>query len=116
LEGMPLEQSCLAVGRWTRPAQQCTHMFDLAGLAAAHAYRRAHHGGARSRQYDAEIPYGFDREKRKTVHVQRDGTSVFAWTLEGDRVVTPSPFSDVPFSGGFFRWADTSLPPDEAEA
>jgi hypothetical protein len=39
IEGMPLEQSCLAVGRWTDPHLQCTHMFDLAGLAAAHAYR-----------------------------------------------------------------------------
>lgn len=115
LEGMPLERSCLAVGRWTSPHQQCTHMFDLAGLAAAHAYRRVIESSAHSRQYDAEVPYGFDRGERKDVQLWRDGTSILTWTLEGDRVVAPSPFSDVPFTGGFFRWAATSLPPDDAE-
>jgi hypothetical protein len=117
IEGMPLERSCLAVGRWTKASQQCTHMFDLAGLAAAHAYRSMIDATNDSiRQYDAMVPYGFNRGERQDVHVWRDGTSIFTWTIEGDRCVAPAPFSDVPFTGGFFRWADTSLPPDDAEA
>ena len=115
LEGMPLERSCLAVGRWTSAAQQCTHLFDLAGLAAAHAYRGISGDAVSGRQYDAEIPYGFDRGARKVVRLWRDGTSVLTWTIEGDHVVEP-PFSDVPFTGGFFRWADTTLVADDAEA
>jgi Protein of unknown function (DUF2889) len=117
LEGMPLERSCLAVGRWSNPRQQCTHMFDLAGLAAAHAYRSVIEVTSdRNRQYDATVPYGFNGGERRDVHVWRDRTSIFSWTIEGDRCVSPSPFSDVPFTGGFFRWADTSLPSDDAEA
>ena len=39
LEGMPLSDRCLAVGDWAPPRPNCTHMFDLAGLAVAHAGR-----------------------------------------------------------------------------
>ncbi len=117
LEGMPLRPSCLAVGRWTDPYQQCTHMFDIAGLAAAHAYRSVRDPTSdRIRQYDAIVPYGFNQGAPRDVRLWHDHTLVLAWTIQGDRCVAPAPFSDVAFTGGFFRWADTSLPPDDAEA
>lgn len=117
IEGMPLEPSCLAVGRWTDPHLQCTHMFDLAGLAVAHAYRTLTAAASGdSRQYDAMVPYGFNQGEPRDVRVWRDHTPIFTWTIDGDRCVAPAPFSDVPFTGGFFRWADTSLPPEDAEA
>jgi hypothetical protein len=117
LAGMPLEASCLAAGRWTSPSQQCTHMFDLAGLAAAHAYRRATDDrAASSRQYDAVVPYESRRGARREVTLARDRTVLLHWIIERDQVVDPPPYSEVPFTGGFFRWADTALPPDDAEA
>ena len=50
LVGMPLSPRCLAVGDHANPRLQCTHQFDLTGLAVAHATRDEH-----ARQYDAEI-------------------------------------------------------------
>ena len=66
LEGMPLSDRCLAVGDWAPPRLNCTHMFDLAGLAVAHAARHVA-GGAERRQYDVEIPFGaqFGRRARR---------------------------------------------------
>ena len=58
---MQLSGRCLAVGDWAPPRLNCTHMFDLAGLAVAHAARQAITdigGGAERRQYDVEIPFG----------------------------------------------------------
>ena len=37
LVGIPLSPRCTAVGEHSRADSQCTHLFDLAGLAVAHA-------------------------------------------------------------------------------
>ncbi len=44
----------------------------------------------------------------------RDGAVVLRWAMRGTRIVSPSPFSEA--TGGFARWADATLPADEAEA
>jgi hypothetical protein len=111
LVGMPLSPACLAVGDRTNPRLQCTHQFDLAGLAIAHATRHAH-----VRQYDIEVPFGAQRAGAHEVHLWRDGTPFLTWTLEQSRCTAPEPYASAPWRGGFLRWADAHLDPDTAEA
>jgi hypothetical protein len=114
LAGMPLSPRCLAVGDWADPRQNCTHMFDLAGLAVAHAAR----GGApgTTRQYDVAIPFGAQFGGRHDVRLWRDGDLLLTWTLDGRDCVAPPPYSEVRWRGGFLRWADEHLDADAAEA
>ena len=114
LEGMPLSPRCLAVGEHANPKLNCTHMFDLAGLAVAHAARGGPVGTAR--QYDVEIPNGAQFGGEADVRVSRDGELLQTWTLDGRSCVSPPPFSDVPWRGGFLRWADATFEPEESEA
>jgi hypothetical protein len=111
LVGMELSPRCLAVGDVTSPRLQCTHQFDLAGLAIAHATR-----SAGSRQYDVEIPYGAQSGGAREVHLWRDGEPCLTWTLDGHACVAPEPYASAPWRGGFLRWADVTLPVDDAEA
>jgi Protein of unknown function (DUF2889) len=111
LVGMPLSPRAGAVGEWTDPHANCTHLFDLAGLAVAHATR-----SAERRQYDAEIPFGAQSGPPTRVRLWRDGDVVLDWVLEGGRVADPAPYTGAPWRGGFMRWADATLPVEEAEA
>ena len=113
LEGMPLSPRCLAVGEHGDPRLNCTHMFDLAGLAVAHAARAGAVGT--TRQYDAEVPFGAQSGGRIEVRVWRDGEVLHTWTLEGRDCVAPPPFSEVKWRGGFLRWADETFQPEESE-
>mgnify|MGYP002631851018 FL=1 len=112
LIGMSISSRCLAAGEVSSPALQCTHMFDLAGLAIAHIGRSFAPGY--QRQYDIEIPYGMD--KNKTVTCNRDGKTVLSWDLADRECVSPPPYSQAPWRGGFLKWADRNLNADDAEA
>ena len=114
LVGMPLSPRCLAAGDWTDPRRNCTHMFDLAGLAVAHAARGGPPG--RTRQYDVAIPAGAQAGGPHEVRLWRDGELRLTWVLDGRRCVDPPPYSETRWKGGFLRWADEHLAPDEAEA
>ncbi len=114
VEGMPLSPRCLAIGEHADPKKNCTHMFDLAGLAITHAFRSGDVGT--TRQYDVEIPAGAQAGTEVDVRLWRDGNLVHTWTLAGRGCVAPSPFSEAPWRGGFLRWADQAFSPDDAEA
>jgi len=113
LEGMPLSDRCLAVGDHADPRLNCTHMFDLAGLAVAHAARGGSIGT--DRQYDVKVPYAAQFGGRHDVQVWRDGELLHTWTLDGRDCIAPPPFSEVPWKGGFLRWADRAFAPEESE-
>jgi hypothetical protein len=113
LEGMPLSERCLAVGEHADPRLNCTHMFDLAGLAVAHAARGGPVGT--ERQYDVKIPYAAQFGGEHDVEVKRDGETVHTWTLDGRSCISPPPFSEVPWRGGFLKWADQTFEPEESE-
>ncbi len=81
LIGMELSPRCLAVGAVTNPHRQCTHQFDLAGLAIAHATR-----DDAVRQYDVTIPYGAQSGGAVPVRLARDGEEILVWTLDGEEV------------------------------
>jgi Protein of unknown function (DUF2889) len=114
LEGMPLSTNCLAVGDRADPRANCTHMFDLAGLAVAHAARGGPLGT--TRQYDMEIPAGAQLGGEVVVRLWRDGKPLLWWSLDGRACIAPEPYASAPWRGGFFRWAEQNLDDAAAEA
>lgn len=109
LVGAPLTLSIAALSEHADPNANCTHMFDLAALAIAHAAR----GGVR-RQYDAEVPV--HRDEAAQCRLWRDGELVLTFEAQGRKLLSPAPYTDGPWKRGFMRWAETTLEPDDAEA
>jgi hypothetical protein len=108
--GKPLSTSLAAAARGANPRENCTHLFDLAVLAIAHAA-----AGRARRQYDIAVPDRVDGATRATL--ERDGERLLAWDLRGSEISDPPPYAgrelrgpDVP------RWAEAELDPDTAEA
>jgi hypothetical protein len=109
LVGMPLAPSSIAVGGHAEVAEQCTHLFDLAGLAVAHAW-----SGRERRLYAMDVP-----ERSGTItrpRLTRDGAPLLEWTVDGDTITEPVPFAGRSLRGGFMPWAEQTLGPDTAEA
>jgi len=114
LEGAPLFERVTHAARFTSPRDNCTHMFDLAALTITHAA-----AGRVERSYDATLPPLTERRQRATL--ARDDEPCMEWTLEwgsdGERrCIDPPPFSETQWRGGFMRWADHALDPEQAEA
>lgn len=87
LVGMTLSPHPLAVYRHTAGSRQCTHMFDLAGLAVAHAAR-----GIARRDYEVAVACPGATAPRQAT-LRRDGVEVLAWTVEGTTITAPEPFA-----------------------
>ncbi|WP_312551497.1 DUF2889 domain-containing protein [Massilia sp.] len=109
LAGMRLDRVANSVTLHTDSTQQCTHMFDLAGLAIAAASR-----GDSVRRYDIEIPRHVGGRTR--ARLMRDGVLVLDWEVEGSVILGPAPYAGVDMRQGMARWALTTLPVEEAEA
>jgi hypothetical protein len=109
LVGMPLSTRSTAVGDVVSARDNCTHMFDLAGLAVAHAAR----GGDR-REYDVVVADPVDGRRQATV--ERDGEPLLAWLVDRHTILDPAPFKGQVLRGGFLAWAEAALDPDTAEA
>jgi Protein of unknown function (DUF2889) len=111
LTGMPLSRRFTAAGGWTDPKQNCTHQFDAACHAITHAARNG-----TVRQYDVEVPRRDPATGATSVRLWVDGTPALAWSLTWDGIADPQPpFDEAPWRGGFMRWADTTLPEEDAE-
>jgi hypothetical protein len=110
LAGAPLSRRLSTLGEHAPARQNCTHLFDLSGLAIAHAAR----GDGGIRTYDVAID---DRDgKRTQPQLSRDGELVLRWDLVGRQLLGPAPFENVSLRGGFIAWAEETLDPDTAEA
>lgn len=107
LVGMALAPTPLAVHGHTPGQQQCTHMFDLAGLAIAHAAR-----GVPARQYDAAVTVA-SAEAPRQARLQRDGREVLWWTVDGTTIIAPAPFAGRDLRS-LLAWAETAC--DGADA
>jgi len=108
--GAPLSTSLLAASRRGNPRENCTHLFDLAVLAVAHAA-----AGRARRQYDVTVPDRVDGVTRATL--QRDGELVLTWDLCGSEISDPPPYAGRELRGaGMASWAEAELDPDAAEA
>ena len=109
LVGMPLARGSTAVGAHADVAEQCTHLFDLAGLAVAHAW-----SGRARRAYAIDVPDRVGTISRP--RLARDGETVLEWTVDGDTIAEPAPFAGRSLRGGFMTWAEQDLDADTAEA
>lgn len=109
IEGQPLSARSTTIGKYAAATSNCTHLFDLAGLAIAHATR-----DIETRQYDLLITDTSD-EVRELV-AWRDGESVFRWTVGDQGIISPDGHADVPIFAKFIPWAEQNLSVDDAEA
>jgi len=119
LVGMPLDKRSTALGQYTNMRLHCTHLYDLLGLAIAHAACDRVH-----RRYDAMVP---DRESldranadnriggRTAPQLYRDGELVMRWEVEGDLITGPAEYAGISMGRGFRVWTET-LDLDQAEA
>lgn len=87
LKGMPLSADPTAIFRYTAASEQCTHVFDTAGLAVAHAAR-----GTARREYEVEAPY-WSLDGPHEVILRRDGFEVLRWTVADRQIVAPPPYA-----------------------
>ncbi len=111
LEGMPLSERSTAVGSHAESRSNCTHLFDLAGLAVAHATR-----GPSTRRYDLTVP-DRDPEARTQPQLERDGATLLSWQIEASRILAPEPYAGLELRGrGLIAWTDSHLDADQAEA
>ena len=100
----------------TRPLRErldagahCTHLYDMAMLALAHAGR-----GPRRFQYDMAVDDETDAPAR--AEVRRDGALVHAWLVRARHVVAPAPFAGKPMMRGFHAWAQQVFAGEALEA
>lgn len=117
--GHSLSRRSTDVGAMIHMREQCTHMFDLAGLAMAHAA-----SGRSRRRYECIIP---DREivaweagKRRLLGsgeawLLRDGVEVLRWQIDGRMITGPEEWAGQPMIEGF-RDRTEKMSIDEAEA
>jgi len=113
LLGQNLVSRASAIGDLLRMRMQCTHMFDLAGLAMAAAANRTGR-----RLYQATVTLRQPLPARGAPHTGRcvavlcrDGEEVLRWVVEDEAILSPGPRS---LLGGFRAWTET-LPTQEAE-
>jgi hypothetical protein len=101
-QGLPLADFAERGGK----TQNCTHLFDLAQLAAAHA------NDAEPLVYDvlAEDPV----EGRRRIELRRNGVRVLLWVEENGRFVEPPDLSG--YSVHNMRPYIDALPPEAREA
>ena len=99
-------------GKWTDPKQNCTHQFDAACHAITHAA-----WGRPERVYDLEDPAPRSGHRRVALPaLGRRRTRTSSGTITWEGIVDPrAPFDAAPWKGGFMRWADETLPEDDAE-
>jgi hypothetical protein len=87
---------------------QCTHMFDLTGLALAHAWHGRDH-----RRYEVRVP---DRAHGGATRATllRDGETVMVWNLAGSTIVGPPAYAGHSLEEGFRAWTE-AMAEEEAE-
>jgi hypothetical protein len=110
LIGMKLSPRPQAVYRHAEGAQQCTHLFDLAGLAIAHAAR-----GTSLRRYDMTVDCPGDDEVQEAV-LQRDGMEVLRWKFKRPILLTPARFAGMSFKRVLALAESRGMDIDEHEA
>ena len=70
-----------ALARRGEKTTNCTHLYDLALLAAAHA------GEGQATTYEVEVSDPIDG--RREASVRRNGETALCWAMAGDRLVSP---------------------------
>ncbi len=102
MQGAPISAPLVELYGFTAAREQCTHMHDLACLAATHA-ARVRAGGCAVRRFDAALPDRVDDATHPSL--QRDGEQVLEWRMRKYRIVesTPADFSGHHLASAQFR-------------
>jgi hypothetical protein len=109
LVGAPLAERATDIAGVLPARENCTHLYDLAGLALRHA-----RAGRATRQYDIEVP---DRVEGVTAaRLWVDGLLALRWKVRDQMIEDPPPFAGRPLRGAFLRWANETFDADDAEA
>lgn len=82
LAGLPISSDPTAVYRHVDPLLQCTHMFEMAGLAVTHAAR-----GLGARRYEARV--SDPAQGRIEADLVCDGALVLRWRLRDGLIAEP---------------------------
>ena len=104
LEGISLSKDPRAIGAFADPRQHCTHLFDLAGLAIAHACR-----DAQSRQYDICIPDNALSE----LFLKCDGELILHMSLAEKIIQSPQQYQGQSIEQGFSAWVQQNISDQE---
>lgn len=119
LVGQHLSPRCTDIGAMVNMREQCTHMYDLAGLAMAQAAAGRDH-----RQYEAIIG---DREiiaweagKRRLLgpgeaYLLRDNKEVLRWQIDKRAIAGPAEWAGQSLTKGF-RPRTENMPIEQAES
>jgi hypothetical protein len=108
LAGLPLSTDPTEIYRFTDPRAQCTHMFEVAGLAVTQAAR-----GLGARRYDAFVADPVGNEQIAALAC--DGAPMLSWTLRDGLIAEPAAFAG--HRAGDFRSRNLAgLPHETAEA
>jgi hypothetical protein len=107
LAGLPISAHPTAVYRHVDPLAQCTHMFEMAGLAATQAAR-----GPGERRYEGTVSDPL--EGRVEAELTCDGETVLRWRLQDGVIVEPALHRGRRPSD-FRSQSLAGLPPEEAE-
>jgi len=109
LIGCSLDTDASSFRSVVAPGQNCTHLYDLALLALAHARRPA-----RTRIYDISVP---DELVTGTeIRLLCDGVAVHEWRVRDHRIVAPATFARQPVMQGFYSWASEAFAGEILEA
>lgn len=109
LIGMTIQRDRDAIGAFTNPKLQCTHMFDEAGLAVNAAAQ-----GIKCRRYEIEVPRHVDGATHS--RIWRDGELIMQWHINGDTITAPEQFVDMPLRHGMGAWVQENLSESMQEA
>ena len=108
LQGLAIRSHPADLYRHTDPRLQCTHQFELAGLAASHAARPPG-----ERRYELAVE-DYDEEGRRAT-LRQDGHEVLAWRFNGEVLIEPAPLAGTSVASLNSR-SMAGLPHEEAEA
>jgi len=106
--GAPLSQSIIDLKKHADARSNCTHLFDLAALAMAHAFR-----GEKECIYRMEVSDAVEGRQQATL--DRGAGRVMTWSLLHGSIVDPERFAGQKVLGGFTRWATVTLAGEELE-
>ncbi len=107
LAGMKINSLSSDVYLYTDGAFQCTHMFELAGLAIAQAAR-----GNGQLRFDATVHDPVDGVQAAAI--ARDGVTILEWEVKNTMILSPKAFEGQS-TANLGQWAKFNFPPEIAE-
>jgi hypothetical protein len=107
--GTPLSDSLAAITSRTDARQQCTHMYDMACLAALHA-----HQGRPDLRFDVLVPDADTFDGAVTATLSTNGQPQLSLTISSDwQIAEPAALRGVSVLKGFMKWVGAHLPAED---